>query len=91
MPTTSPPAEVVGKPRRNIVTLAERAERTEPRALVTIPAIMRRWCCSRSTVYAHIRDGRLTRVKIGRASRVPLAEVEAVERGNGRPPAPGAA
>jgi excisionase family DNA binding protein len=34
-------------------------------------------CCERSTVFRLLRKGKLTRVKVGSATRIPLSSIEA--------------
>lgn len=53
---------------------------TEDKVLLTVPEVARRWSVSERLVWLAIQEGRLEKVKIGRATRVRAADVERVAR-----------
>ena len=48
-------------------------------ALVDVPAVARRWGVKAMTVYRLVESGRLRAVRIGRALRFRLTDIEAYE------------
>lgn len=53
---------------------------TDEKVLVSVPEVARRWSVSERMVWLAIQEGRLQKVKLGRATRIPMSEVERVAR-----------
>lgn len=52
----------------------------DERVLVSVPEAARRWSVSERMVWLAIQEGRLQKVKLGRATRIHISEVERVAR-----------